>query len=240
MDESRGSDPRNPTNSILARRASQEDRSVEHFAAPLGPLRSGHLRFTKGAHRVVIRAELHLRDLYRASFGKRTPTVTVQRGIVTIRNTRFPTDDWLDCRSERPAEVALNPSIHWAIDVRGGATRLVADLRGLRLGSLRLDGGASRLEVMLPAPSGTVSVLMLGGASNIAIDRPEGVSARLCVEGGVTNLRFDDRRIGGAGGEVDLRSTDYDGATGRYDIAITGGANNVSVERRRGEERGET
>jgi hypothetical protein len=160
MDESRGSDPRNPANSILARRASQEDRSVEHFAAPLGPLRSGHLRFTKGAHRVVIRAELHLRDLYRASFGKRMPTVTVQRGVVTIRNTR--------------------------------------------------------------------------------IDRPEGVSARLCVEGGVTNLRFDDRRIGGAGGEVDLRSTDYDGATGRYDIAITGGANNVSVERRRGEERGET
>jgi hypothetical protein len=52
------------------------------------------------------------------------------------------------------------------------------------------------------------------------------------VEGGVTNLRFDDRSIGAAGGELDLRSRDYDAATDRYDIAITGGANNVNVERR--------
>ena len=239
MDESRGYEPTNPTNPILTRHASPEDRSSGHFVAPLGSVGSGHLRFTNGAHRVVIRGEPRLRELCRAHFGKRTPSVSARRGVVNVEYAGFPTGDWLYRRSERPAEVTLNSSIPWDIEVRGGASRLVADLRGLRLGSLRVDGGASRLEVVLPAPSGTVTVLILGGASNIAVHHPEGVSARLCVNGGVTNLKFDDRHVGAAGGELDLSSTSYGGATGRYDITITGGANNLSVERRRGEERGE-
>jgi hypothetical protein len=239
MDESRGYDPMNPTNPILARETSPADPSSGHFVAPLGSARSGRLRFTNGAHWLVIREESHLRSLCRARFGKRTPTVSARRGVVNVEYSGFPTGDWLYCRSELPAEVALNSSIPWDIEIRSGASRLVADLRGLRLGSLMVDGGASRLEVMLPAPAGSITVLVLGGASNVAIRRPEGVLARLRVEGGVTNLRFDDRHVGAAGGEFDLRSADYGGTADHYDITITGGANNVSVDSRRREERGE-
>jgi phage tail sheath gpL-like len=89
---------------------------------------------------------------------------------------------------------------------------------------------------MLPSPSGTVAVLILGGASNVTIYRPAGVSARLRVEGGATNLTFDGRHTGAAGGELDLRTSNHDGATDRYEFAITGGANNVSIE---GDERSE-
>ena len=237
MDESRGYEPRNPTNPILTRHASPEDRSSGHFVAPLGSVGSGRLRFTNGAHRVVIRGEPRLRELCRAHFGKRTPSVSARRGVVNIEYAGFPTGDWLYRRSERPAEVTLNSSIPWDVEVRGGASRLVADLRGLRLGSLKVGGGASRVEVILPAPSGSVTVLVFGGASNVAIRRPEGVPARLRVEGGVTNLRFDDRHVGAAGGEYDLRSAGYGGTTERYDITFTGGANNLSVERLRREER---
>ncbi len=200
--------------------------------------RSGRLRFTNGACRVVIRADLHLRDLYRARFEDRMPTVGVRAGVVTIRYPRVPSCDWLDDRSERLAEVELNARIPWDVEVRGGASRLLADMRGLRLGSLSVDGGASRLEVVLPDPSGAVSAVILGGASNVAIRCPEGVSARLRVEGGVTNLTFGDRRIGATGGELDLRSRGYEDAVDRYDIAVTGGANNMSIERQRGDREG--
>ena len=210
----------------------------DHFAAQLGASRSGRLRFTNGTHRVVIRACSHLRGLYRASFGERMPIVVVRGGVVSIRCPRVASCDWTGYRPERPAEVALNAVIPWDVEVRGGASRLTADLSGLRLGSLKVDGGASRLEVVLPAPSGIVTVVILGGASNVAIRRPEGVSARLRVEGGVTNLTFDDRRIGATGGELILRSRGYEDAVDRYDIAVTGGANNMSIERQRGDREG--
>jgi hypothetical protein len=158
------------------------------------------------------------------------PTICVQGGIVTIRYPRVPFCAWRNHRSEGPAaEVALNARVPWDVEIRGGASRLVADLRGLRLGSFSLDGGASHLEVMLPAPSGTVAVVILGGASNVTLRRSTGVAARLRVVGGATLLKFDDRSIGGAGGELDLRGRDYDSVADRYDITITGGVNNVSV-----------
>jgi hypothetical protein len=157
---------------------------------------------------------------------------------VTIHYPRSSGGDWLNDRPERLAEVELNASIPWDVEVRGGASRLLADLRGLRLASLKVDGGTSRLEVVLPAPSGLVTVGILGGASNVAIRRPEGVAARLRVDGGATNLTFDDRHIGAAGGALDLQSGDYDGAADRYDIAVTGGANNLSIGKQRGSKEG--
>ncbi len=207
--------------------------SGDHLVAPLGPSRGGRLRFTNGAHRVVIRADPCLRDLYRERSEYRTPRVGARRGVVTIRYPRFPAGCWLDDNSERLAEVELNARVPWAVEVRGGASRLLADLRWLRLGSLEVDGGASRLVLALPAPTGTVAVVILGGASNVAIRRPEGVAARLRVDGGATNLEFDGRHIGATGGELDLHSGDYAGAADRYDIAVTGGANNLSIDRQR-------
>lgn len=189
------------------------------------------MRFTNGAHWITLRADPHVQSLCRARFGERMPMMGVHRGIVTIRYSGAPASDWLDCRSQCAAEVALNTRIPWEIEVHGGASQLVADLRGLRLGSLSLAGGAGRLEVLLPLPSGVVAVTIIGGASNVAIRRPEGVAARLRVGGGATLLNFDDRHIGAAGGELDLQSRGYDGATDRYDVAVTGGANNVTVDR---------
>jgi hypothetical protein len=166
------------------------------------------------------------------------PVVGVRGGVVNIRYTRVASSDWTVNRPERPAEVVLNAGIPWDVEVRGGASRLLAALSGLRLGSLRVAGGASRLEVVLPAPSGIVTVVILGGASNVAIRLPEGVAARLRVDGGATNLTFDDRHIGAAGGELDLQSGAYDGAADRYQIAVTGGANNLSLDKGRGSKEG--
>jgi hypothetical protein len=240
MDEPRYTDPISPRYPNVDQRTQPEEwgGGSDHFAAQLGASRSGRLRFTNGTYRVIIRAGSHLRGLYRASFGERIPIVMVRGGVVSIRYTRVASCDWTGNRPERPAEVALNAGIPWDVEVSGGASRLTADLSGLRLRALKVDGGASRLVVVLPAPSGAVAVVILGGASNVAIRRPEGVAARLRVDGGATNLRFDDRHIGASGGELDLQSGDYDGVADRYDIAVTGGANNLSIDEQRGSKEG--
>jgi hypothetical protein len=61
----------NPRKTIPARRRPPEDpeKGGEDFTAPLGSSRNGPLRFTNGAHRITIRADLYVQGLYRARFG---------------------------------------------------------------------------------------------------------------------------------------------------------------------------
>ncbi len=209
--------------------ASGEQRKGVEFAAPLGSLRSGRLVFASGASRLTVRADPSMTDLYRARFEGQAPRVGAEDGTVTIRYPRSPLSDWLYYLRERPAEIVLNAQVPWDIEIRDGASRLTADLRGLELRSFELSGGASRVEVTLPTPSGIVPVRVLGGASNVAFHRPEGVAAQVRVGGGSTNLAFDDQRFGAVGGEVSLRSPDYEGASDRYDISIGGGASNLTI-----------
>ena len=217
-------------NADAARQAASEGQlQGGEFAAPLGSLRSGRLIFASGASRLNVRAEPSMAELFRARFEGWTPRVGVEDGTVTIRYPRF---DWRYYLLERPAEVALNARIPWEFEIRDGASRLTADLRVLELRSFEVSGGASRVEVTLPVPSGNVPVRVLGGASTVAIHRPEGVAAHVRAIGGSTNLAFDGQRFGAVGGEVSLHSPDYEGAADRYDITITGGASGLTIDAR--------
>ena len=57
---------------------------------------------------------------------------------------------------------------------------------------------------------------------------------RLRVEGGVTGLTFDERRIGVAGDRLELESAAYDGAADRYEMFVAGGANNLNIGEHQG------
>jgi hypothetical protein len=215
---------------VAAGRTAPEGQSSDCFAAPLGSLSSGHLLFVSGASNVTVHADPSMEDLYCARFEGQVPTVGVQAGTISIEYPRYPPSDQRFYWLERRAEVALNASIPWHIEVRGSISRLTADLHEVRLGSLKLVGGASRTKVILPRPSGTVSVRILGGASNVTIHRPEGVAARAHASGGITNLTFDEKHFGAIGGDVNLQNPDYDAVANRYDIEVTGGANNMTLD----------
>ena len=207
-------------------------RQGTEFAAPLGSVRSGRLICASGASWVTVRADPAMANLYHARFEGQAPRVGAKAGTITIRYPRFPLFDWLYYLRERPAEVALNAQIPWDIEIRDGASRLTADLRGFELRSFVVSGGGSRVEVTLPEPSGIVPVRVLGGVSNVAIHRPEGVAARVRLGSGSTNLAFDDQRFGAIGGEVNLQSPDYEGTSDRYDITVTGGTSNLTIDAR--------
>jgi hypothetical protein len=104
-----------------------------------------------------------------------------------------------------------------------------ADLSDLRLQGVHLCGGASRVDLTLPAPSGTVPVRVSGGASHLTLRRPAGVAVRLRVGGGLSKLAFDDMQLGAVGGHSHWQSPAYANATDRYDLEITGGASRLTV-----------
>jgi hypothetical protein len=198
----------------------------EH-AAPLGSAKSARLEFVRGAANVTLHVGSGMEDLYRARFDGPVPDVGAEGGAVIVKYTwTLHPFDW----RRRGADIALNSQVPWRITVRGGGvSRLDADLGGLRLDSFEVEGGASRVELMLPDPSGAVPIRIDGGASNVSVRRPEGVAARLHVGGGASKLALDGQRLGAIGGETRLESPGYANATDRYEIIITGGANNVAV-----------
>lgn len=197
------------------------------FSAPLGSVTDGRLRFLSGASNVTVHTDPSTADLYRARFEGPLPGVRVEGGAVAVEYpwTLHPFD-W----RKRGAGIVLNGSIPWEIGFSGGLSRLHADLSELRLDSFSASGGVSRVELLLAEPSGKVSIRFDGGASDVIIRRPKGVAACVFVGGGASKLALDDQRFGAIGGETRLESQDYAAATDRYDITITGGASNVTIE----------
>jgi DNA-binding MarR family transcriptional regulator len=194
--------------------------------APLHGVAAGRLEFTKGASKVMLRSDPALTELYRATFEGPAPEITVSGGTVTVQQRRrFRPLDWRN----QSADFTLTTAVPWDISLRGGMWKLVADLGGLRIVGLEIAGGASDIEVTLPAPVGIVPVRVSGGASKVTFRRPKGTEARAEVSGGATALVFDDQRLGAIGGRTVLATSGFTESADRYEIRFNGGASHVTV-----------
>lgn len=202
------------------------EKQSEYFSAPLSAATIGRLIFTRGAGHLAIQADSSMRDLYRIYFDGKLPAVETQDGHVKVTYPPFHLAYLLGRES---AKATLNGSIPWEIGIRGGVSSLEGELIGLQLHGLDIQGGASRIQVRLPYPSGLTSLLISGGVSNSVFMRPEGVAVRLEVNHGANRLAFDRQSYGSMGGMIRLETPDYAQAVDRYCIHISGGANNLLV-----------
>jgi hypothetical protein len=196
------------------------------FAAALGSITTGRLIFSSGASMLKLRSDTELTDLYRAHFEGRPPKVKIEKGTVTIRNRRRL---WLLDWGQQDAEIVLNTSIPWQIEIRGGAAGVTADLTSIDLIELSVSYGMSSVDLNLPVPSGTVPLRVSGGASEVAIQRPAGVPVRVRFTGWASEIMFDDEVLGGIRNDLQLQSPGYEAATGRYEIQISGSVSMVTI-----------
>jgi hypothetical protein len=107
---------------------------------------------------------------------------------------------------------------------------LDADLRGIRLRALEIAGGASEVEVWLPPVTGAVSVRLSGGASRVALHRPEGAAMRAYVSGGASQLVFDGQTQSLVGTKAHFETTGFSKAVDRYEVSFSGGASHISID----------
>jgi len=222
--------------------AGAEERSSGSYAAPLGGVTSGRLVFVSGAPRIAVRGEAALKELYKASFEGPVPRMRVRDGVVTVGYPRFGWFDWraqvggqtVDAsghwRKDR-GEIALNATVPWAIELRGGVSRLSVDARALRLQSFDLHGGASEVDLILPVPAGVVRIRIEGGMNNIEVERPEGAAMVLELRGGV-NQAIVDGETHKARGRLSLQTPGADRTPDRYEIDLSGGVSKVVVTTR--------
>src|SRR5262249_26235605 len=153
----------------------------------------GRLRLSGGIANVRVRSGATMPELFRARFTGPQPKIRVAGNAADIvyayRGLRLVI--W----RRQSAQVELNTSIPWQIEVLGGMYMSTVDRTGLQVTAVTVDGGASRVEMRLPRPSGTVPIRFVAGASIITVRRPNGVAIRAVVRGGASNVLLDGRRV---------------------------------------------
>ncbi len=177
------------------------------------------------------------RELYRARFQGAVPSARVRDGLVTIRYPRFAwfdwrariADQWIDASAHwrrNVTELVLNAALPWAVELRGGATAVKADLRGIVLESFELSGGAGSIALNLPRPAGVVRIQVTGGVGDATIVRPTGVATTLSVRGGTRSTTLDGAETWSSGR---IETPGASAIVDRYEIEVSGGGNNVRV-----------
>ena len=185
------------------------------------------LVFPHGVANLTIRVDASMPETYRGEFYGPKPQVTEAPGMVTIDYPRFNPLIW----GRTSASVSLSPTVPWAIDIRGGVSRWDGDLRQLELEGIEIGGGANQVNLVLPHPAGSVRIHVSGGASHLNFRRPSAVAARIEIGGGATKLALDDQYLGAVGGPVRLETRNFSPDVDRYEVAVGGGASNLSVVR---------
>ena len=209
------------------------------YAAPVGGVTSGRLVFLSGAPRISVRGDAALTELCRAKFEGPVPRMRVRDGVVTVSYPRF---GWFDWRAQiagqtieasahwrkDTGEIALNCAIPWSIELRGGVSQWSADLRTVRLAAFELKGGASKVDLILPKPTGIVPIRIGGGISRVSIERPSGTAMSLSIHGGAGQLVVDTEVYRSAG-HLSIKTPGAETAADRYDIEVSGGASKMLI-----------
>lgn len=201
------------------------DGNQSEHAAPLGGLDRARLLFKAGSNELLVRAAPDIDDLYQAKFVGPVPQVRLREGVVAIQYKGRWQWDWRG----RRADIALNSSIPWDIELKGGANKLQGRFESLDLRSFELTGGADQLRLTLGRPTGDVPIRVTGGAHAIRIERPLGTAVRLVLNGGAGGIEFDGQKLGATGGRTTLESTGASEAKDRFVVELNGGSSRVTI-----------
>jgi Cell wall-active antibiotics response 4TMS YvqF len=133
---------------------------------------------------------------------------------------------WFANNTGRNWDVQLSPDIPLALTLKAGVGEVHLDLSKLNLTDLELSTGVGATTIDLPA-TGQIRTSIEVGVGEITIRIPEGMAARIEAKAGIGNVKVSENF--GRDGDAYV-SSDYDTATNRVDLKVTGGIGQVIVE----------
>lgn len=146
-------------------------------------------------------------------------------GRVELRQDATNGWPWFDRRFAW--DVGLTGERPLDLRVDGGATRMVLDLRDLKLRSLELHTGASGTRVLLPRAAGMTAVRAESGAAELVFEVPVGVAARIRSRMVLGSTQIDQGRFPPSA--IGYESLDYATAQNRVEIDVQGGIGSLKV-----------
>ena len=202
--------------------------TAEKFSVPLQDAREATLKIDHGVGRIDVRAGANPGDF-----------LTGMSGVGMNQKTRLK-DGKLEVEIEAgPSfipflgpeggewQFRLNSDVPTSMKIEAGASRLDLDLTDLRVTYFSFEGGASNLNLTLPARVENTLVDIEAGAASIDLRVPEGVGLRFRTKS-VGSLSMDEQRFPMRERGI-YQSADYDGAKYHADVTVDGGATSIRV-----------
>lgn len=121
--------------------------------------------------------------------------------------------------------LALGRDVPLDLEVQCGASRARLDLTGVALGALRMQVGASDVDVRLP-PGCRVHVS--AGAADVRLHVPQGTAAAITTRSALASVNVDRARFPAWG--QGYRSPGYESAERPVDIVLEGGVASFRVD----------
>jgi hypothetical protein len=172
-------------------------------------------------------------DLFRAhiEYSGRKPDVSLDASSGDVHISQSNTSGFFFQSRRFALTLQLNSSVPWKIAVNSGASSDAFMISTVRVARIDVNTGASKEDITVGDPSGTVPININGGALTVNVHRPPGAAASVSVSGGAASLSFDGRQSK-AVGTLTAQTSDYDHASDRYQIQVDGGADTVTVDTR--------
>lgn len=212
----------------IVRATSEPGPAPSHLASqPVSGRASATLDVTSGMPVLSVRMANLGGTLLRVTTPDDAPVRPVLDGTATVRLSLAA--DRGGAHAGYTVSVVLNSAVTWHLDLAGGTSRTVADLRGGTVNGIQVTAGSDVISVVLPKPSETVAVRLTGGASQLLVSVPDGVPARVLAGGGAGEVTLDAiSRTGVAGGTL-ITPPGWATAANRYDIIATAGISRLVV-----------
>jgi hypothetical protein len=121
--------------------------------------------------------------------------------------------------------LALSPDVVYLLDVKAGAGEATLDLRGLDIGHLTVEAGASQTTIIFPE-QGSFGSTVTGGVGHLVLEIPRDLAARITVERGLSALDISQRyeRTG------DVYQTEgYESSDDRVDVQLRVGVGLLTI-----------
>jgi hypothetical protein len=207
----------------------QPDPIAQHVvSAPLDGRQAADFALVSGANSITVRtADLGDRLVVASTpaDAEQVPRVVLDAGRVEVHLVS----------SGRPGpssvDIELNSSVRWAVRVAGGAAQQTLDLASGKVSDVDLVAGASRIDLLLPRPSGTVPVRLTGGASEFTVHTPATVLTRARIGSGAGSVRINGAQRNGVAPGAVFSPSGWEQATDRYDIDVSAGVSVLTVDR---------
>ncbi len=203
--------------------------SAEQFSVPLEGASEASLKIDHGAGQIDLRAGANAGDFLTGVSGVGMNTKTRRTGDkLEVEIDAGPSFIPFVGPEGGVWQYRLAGDVPMTLKIEAGASRLDLDLSELRVTHFSFDGGASSLNLTLPAHLDNTLVDIDAGAASINLTVPEGVALRFRTKG-VGSLNVDKTRF--AQRDTGLyESADYATAQYHAEVTVDGGATSITVK----------